>query len=76
MYMYILIYVYIYTYTFIVKTPHVTAVSKGDGMMLEQVGNKGIGRNHQDPRDLEAMGGLKTDSSSLCSIGLGVVVRV
>ena len=31
------------------KTLRVTAVSKGDGIICEQGGNQGIGRNHQDP---------------------------
>ena len=33
----------------ILKTLCVTAVSKEDGVIFEQVGNHGIGRNHQDP---------------------------
>ena len=40
------IYIYIYD---ILKTLRVTAVSKGDGMIFEQGGNQGIGRNQQDP---------------------------
>ena len=30
------------------KTLRATAVSKGDGVIFAQVGNQGIGRNHQD----------------------------
>ena len=43
------IYIYIYIYIYVLKTLRVTAVSKGDGMMFEQGGNQGIGRNHQNP---------------------------
>ena len=52
-YIYIYIYIYvcacIYTYLCISKTLRVTAVSTGDGVIFEQGGNQGIGRNHQDP---------------------------
>ena len=35
--------------TSILKTLRVTDVSTGDGVIFEQGGNQGIGRNHQDP---------------------------
>ena len=34
---------------YVLQTLRVTAVSTGDGVMFEQGGNQGIGRNHQDP---------------------------
>ena len=43
------IYVHIYTYMYTLKTLRVTAVSTGDGVIIEKGGNQGIGRNHQDP---------------------------
>ena len=49
MFMHICVYIHIYIYIYILKTLRVTVVSKGDGMMFEQGGNQGIGRNHQDP---------------------------
>ena len=45
---YIYTHVYMYIYIYILKTLRVTAVSKGDGMMFEQGGYQGIGRNHKD----------------------------
>ena len=33
----------------ILKTLRVTAVSTGDGVIFEQDGNQGIGRNHHNP---------------------------
>ena len=44
----VLIYKDMCIHIYILKTLRVTAVSKGDGMMFEQGGNQGIGRNHQD----------------------------
>ena len=38
-----------YIYVYILKTLRVTAVFTGDGVIFEQGGNQGIGRNHQDP---------------------------
>ena len=54
-YVYIYMYIYVYIYMYmckcicILKTLRVTAVSTGDGVIFEQGGSQGIGRNHQDP---------------------------
>ena len=38
-----------YIYIYILKSLRATAVSKGDGVIFEQGGKQGMGRNHQDP---------------------------
>ena len=38
-----------YIYKYILKTLRLTSVSNGDGVIFEQGGNQGIGRNHQEP---------------------------